>query len=332
MAFSPKLSYDDFCVAADKLYYEYMEMPTAPKTHSITGHGSLATHQHYLNRWKDSRRKKPSTLPEQLAKKIQEKTKLLAEEIWKAITKTQQEHHQKIQQNAKETIEAAESETKKTIQVKEEIEANFKKLQNQHLTLQQEHEKFVENFSQAEKRGIILEEKANTLKVQLKEYKTESTQQLKYLKEQDKKNRVLFKEQLSEQALQSEKKYNALQKEKNEEELKNKKIKDELTTRQKFLETKNYKNQHALERIESERQQLIQLICEEKSEKEALFKETGKLKSIIDQKKHEVSIAQGEKQQLEKQFLEVQNTILDLQNKLAVNLSQNRVKKSKKAK
>jgi len=151
-------------------------MPTAAKTHQIIGHGSLATHQHYLNRWKEARKSKLSTLPEQLTQKIQEKSQAFSEEIWKALTKTQQEQHQQIQQSAKESVENAQIEAKEAVLAKQKADEALKVLGQEYQILQQDHKKLTENFSEAEKRCLVIDEKNKALHQQFEAYKTETAQ------------------------------------------------------------------------------------------------------------------------------------------------------------
>lgn len=316
MALSSKLIYDDFCLAADQLYYEHMEMPTAAKTHDLIGHGSLATHQHYLNRWKELRRKKPDTLPEQLAKKLQEKSQAFSEEIWKALTKTQQEHHQKIQQSAKETIESAQIEAKEAVLAKQKADEALKTLEHQYQLLQQDHTRLAADFSEAEKRNLINEEKNKSLIQQFEAHKAETAQQLKYLKEQDEKNRILFREQLKEQEQKAEQRYTALQKEKNEEKLTTEKAVDKMKAEQKQLETKLYEKQAEIEKGRAEAFHLNGLLDKAKTEKQSYLEETQGLRKDLHEKEHQLSLIKGERQVLQQQLKEYQQKVTVLQEKV----------------
>lgn len=52
-----RLTYEEFCEIADRLFFEEMVMPTAEKTLKVLQHGSKSTHQLYLGRWKEEKEK-----------------------------------------------------------------------------------------------------------------------------------------------------------------------------------------------------------------------------------------------------------------------------------
>ena len=103
-----RLTYEEFCGVADRLYYEVMEMPTANKTYKTLQHGSLATHQLYLNRWRDERKRKPSTIPEQLESMIVQKAKQLADTTWEVLNKGSDEICRKVKEESEYAIKASE--------------------------------------------------------------------------------------------------------------------------------------------------------------------------------------------------------------------------------
>ncbi len=116
-----------------------MEMLTATKTHYLFGHGSMVIHQHYLNRWKESR-EKAATFSEQLEQEIVEQSKAYGEDIWKAISKSSQESHQKIQKDAREAIEKAQAEVQEAQQARQGTEQTLITLQSQWQVLSHDYE------------------------------------------------------------------------------------------------------------------------------------------------------------------------------------------------
>ncbi len=199
MSLTAKLNYDHFVLAADKLFYEHMEMPTATKTHHLIGHGSLATHQHYLNRWKESHKRKPATLSEQLEQKIVGQSKAYAEDIWRSLSKSSHEAHQKIQKDAKEAIEIAQTEANEAQKARQSAEQALNTLQSQWQVLSHDYEVAATQLSQTEKHLLMAEEANKALEKQLKELEESAIQQITYFKNQGEKNRALFKEQLETQ-------------------------------------------------------------------------------------------------------------------------------------
>lgn len=80
-----RLTYEESCEIADKLFFEEIVMPTAERTLKFLQHGSKSTQQLYLGRWKEERKKKHSTIEESLELKAVHKYKEFLSDDWKTI-------------------------------------------------------------------------------------------------------------------------------------------------------------------------------------------------------------------------------------------------------
>ncbi len=304
MPLPPKLIYEDFCAAADKLYGQ-MEMPTAVKTHQMIGHGSLATHQHYLNRWKEARKSKLATLPEQLTQKIQEKSQAYAEDLWKSVLKTQQEIHQRIQREAKESVEKAQADIGAAQKAKEDADQELGTLQSQWKALSQDHRITTEQLTESKKQQLIKEEANRALEKQLTELKMGIAQQANHFKDQDEKNRALFKDQLESQEKKAQERYDLLQKEKSEEKeekIAAHKMIEKLTEIQKSLEHALQKSQFEAVQARGEIHKLEMDLQENQNQQKKLQQENQGLSVQIQENAVSYARLEREAQLLQKQF------------------------------
>lgn len=313
MSSAPKLNYDDFCMAADKLFYEHMEMPTAAKTHDLIGHGSLATHQHYLVRWKASRKRKPVTLPEQLSLKIHEKSQSYAEEIWKTLSKSQHEIHQEIKQTAKETIEKSQAEATEAQQAKQSAEQALNMLQNQWQDLSHNHNIVTTQLNETKKQQLLAEEAQKSLEKQLNELKENTAQQLSYLKEQDEKNRVLFKEQLVSQEQKAQERYNLLKNESLHEKVALQQTIEKLCEQQKIFEDQLHQKQIEIEQGRGEVRKLESDLQESKNQQKMIKQENRELVVQIHDKDNHILQGQIDANTLQQQLQTLQLKIDILQ-------------------
>ncbi len=313
MSLTAKLNYDDFVLAADKLFYEHMEMPTAAKTHHLIGHGSLATHQHYLNRWKESRKRKPATLSEQLEEKIVGQSKAYAEDIWKALSKSNQESHQKIQKDAREAVDKAQAEAQEAQQARKSTEQTLNTLQSQWQVLSHDYEMATTQLNQTQKHLLMAEEANKILEKQLKDLQESACQQITYLKDQDEKNRALFKEQLETQEQKSEERYTLLKNENFHEKVALQQMIEKISEQNKVIEADLHQKQIEVEQSRGEVRRLEGAFQESQNQQNALQQENRELIVQIRGKDDLILQAKNDKDAIQQQLQNFQIKIDNLQ-------------------
>jgi chromosome segregation ATPase len=200
---SDRLTYEEFSQLADKLYFESVEMPTSKKTYDVLLKGSLTTHQHYLIRWKNERKHKPLSIPEQLEQIIVLKGKEYAELLWQHLKETYQEEHTQIQQNAETAINEAQ-ELIRTCNLEREaaLKTNIE-LNQKLLSIETENKILKEKLYEHEKLVHVAEEMQHNLEKQLQESQENVKAQMAYFTSQQEKynqQEQLLKQQLKEQA------------------------------------------------------------------------------------------------------------------------------------
>lgn len=192
---SDRLTYEDYCVVADRLFYEEMEMPTANKTYKVLQYGSLATHQLYLRRWREERKRKPSTLPEQIETLLVQKTKQLADSVWDALNKGSNEIITNIKHESEHALKTVTEEKRNAHIERESAISELALLKEQHEAAQQKIKELEHQLKEEQKLLFAAEQSRGALLIQINEIKQSAKQQIGEAKQQYSENIQLLKEQ-----------------------------------------------------------------------------------------------------------------------------------------
>ncbi len=193
-----RLTYEEFCVVADKLFYEEMIMPTAEKTLKVLQHGSKSTHQLYLGRWKEERKKKPSTIEESLELKAVHKYKDFLADAWKTLKQASDQKITSIKQESEKIVQEAQNSITILASERDELIREFTKKKEDLATFQSENQLLKNKLIHEEKLKYALEESSRALERQLNENKTNTEQQIVFIKQQYEKSESLLRDQLKE--------------------------------------------------------------------------------------------------------------------------------------
>lgn len=196
-----RLTYEEFSEVADKLFYEEMVMPTAEKTLKVLQHGSKSTHQLYLGRWKEERKKKPSTIEESLELKAVHKYKEFLSDAWKILKQASDQKINTIKQESEKVVQEAQTSVTILTNERDELIKEFTKKKEELATFQSETQLLKNKLIHEEKLKYALEESSHALKKQLNDNKTSTEQQIAFIKQQYEKSESLLKDQLKESTL-----------------------------------------------------------------------------------------------------------------------------------
>ncbi len=302
---SDRLTYEEFCEAADKLFYEDMVMPTADKTLKMIQHGSKSTHQLYLRRWQDERKRKPATLEEALDTRITQKFKEFLGQAWNTLEKSSDQKIVEIKQESEKIVQNALLELKTACDMRDELIKELTENKLQLETLSTDNQLFKNKLIHEEKLRYAAEESNKSLQKQLLDLKESHQQQLNFVKQQYNNSEQLLKEQLKEISKNYEIKINQHEVDRKKEvqhfNIQIEKYKSDI----KIIENRLHENISTLDKKVVENNQLIQ--------------ENQNLISQIVQTKKQIDAFKQLNNNLEMQSFKKDTEIEHLKNQLAEN-------------
>jgi Chromosome segregation ATPases len=331
-----RLNYDTIKRVADQLYEQQIEMPTAAKTHKLLGYGSLRDHQLYLNRWKQEKKQKPSSLRERHEKAVVEKAKAFAEALLTEHSKEIKAYKMEAAEQVK-ALEMALAEKESLLSLAQqaadqysvqlekagqaqqaleqqiaESELVFDKIEKEHLTLQVKYE---EAKASHQHQLSLLENHCNATEQRAKEHQAEALQ----LKAQNiALQEKLVQHQAEAQAQQHQAQLHLSQLQAKLEASENSKAQlkkelSELKYKNGELLAQNHNLQAEKEKLAQRLEEKTQLVLRGEFSKQALEAEFGRAQDQIKTQESKIEQLKSEKWQLGQENAKLQGNLTQIE-------------------